>query len=368
MSETALEPEHGDAEDRRGGFVRVPAADAIRGPTRTSWWPRQVLAQGRPRRNAVALVALMGFLFGVALPVPTVYRNLYRPRLPIHTTPDRFARGLTYRELELRTFDKLTLAGWWMPALGVDTPKATVVLAHGAGGNRQQMLGKAAFLVRAGYACLLFDFRACGTSQGTMSTLGGFEAADLHLATCTAQARVRLRPVVVFGQSMGASAALVMAPYAPEIAAFVLDSPYATLWEMCREQYRKYPDWLVTPVQHACDLWGRLATGWSMNWVRPQDSLEGLAPRPVLFIHGEEDTVVPPEHSARMHRLYSGPKRLLRVPGAVHVRAHDVLGERYEAAVLAFLADAVNDWERRGNEGLAWTATDRASSARFAGR
>jgi hypothetical protein len=50
-----------------------------------------------------------------------------------------------------------TLAGWYAPAVA---GKGAILLLHGVRGNRWQMLDRARFLHRAGYAVLLIDFQA----------------------------------------------------------------------------------------------------------------------------------------------------------------------------------------------------------------
>ena len=56
-----------------------------------------------------------------------------------------------------------TLAGW---AAGPAQPEAVVVLMHPIVADRGAMLERARFLLAAGYAVLLFDFRAHGESEG----------------------------------------------------------------------------------------------------------------------------------------------------------------------------------------------------------
>jgi uncharacterized protein len=55
------------------------------------------------------------------------------------------------------------LSGWFIPGRpGV----GSVLLMHGVRANRPEMLGRARFLSRHGFAVLLFDFQARGESPG----------------------------------------------------------------------------------------------------------------------------------------------------------------------------------------------------------
>ena len=60
---------------------------------------------------------------------------------------------------------------------------------------------------------------------------------------------------------------------------------------------------------------------------------------PLLLVHGEADTFVPPEMSVENYEAAAGPKRLLLVPGARHGTSYLVDRPRYEAEVLAFWRD-----------------------------
>jgi fermentation-respiration switch protein FrsA (DUF1100 family) len=56
----------------------------------------------------------------------------------------------------------------------------------------------------------------------------------------------------------------------------------------------------------------------------PFNDMDLLAPRPLLFITG--DQAHSREFSEEAHRLASGPKELVLVPGAGHVDLYDRVG------------------------------------------
>jgi fermentation-respiration switch protein FrsA (DUF1100 family) len=69
---------------------------------------------------------------------------------------------------------------------------------------------------------------------------------------------------------------------------------------------------------------------WAFQWLprftvddaySPQAAVKGLAPIPFLLIHGEEDEIVPPEHSKRLYAAAAEPKEIWVVPGAGHIQA-----------------------------------------------
>ena len=57
------------------------------------------------------------------------------------------------------------------------------------------------------------------------------------------------------------------------------------------------------------------------NDYSPAASIEALSPIPVLFIHGEQDAVVPLHHSRRLYERAGQPKELWVVPESGHIQA-----------------------------------------------
>jgi fermentation-respiration switch protein FrsA (DUF1100 family) len=61
---------------------------------------------------------------------------------------------------------------------------------------------------------------------------------------------------------------------------------------------------------------------------------------PILFIHGQNDTYIPPQMSQDLFNAKTqGDRRLYLVPGAGHAYACSTDAREYERQVNAFLAD-----------------------------
>jgi dienelactone hydrolase len=126
------------------------------------------------------------------------------PRPEIGATPSDV--GLVYEDLALRTGDGVTLAAWYVPS---STP-AAVVLLHGAGSTRSDVLDEAAVLARAGFGVLMVDARGHGDSGGRAMDFGWHGDADVAAATTYLATRPELDRdrIGVVGLSMGGEEAL----------------------------------------------------------------------------------------------------------------------------------------------------------------
>lgn len=110
-------------------------------------------------------------------------------------------------------------------------PFPIIVMAHGLGGVKEMRLD--AFATRfssAGYACLVFDYRCFGASDGHPRQLLdiGSQLDDWSSAIAFVRQNETLRytPVIVWGTSFGAGHAIVTAARDREIAAVIVQCPF----------------------------------------------------------------------------------------------------------------------------------------------
>jgi fermentation-respiration switch protein FrsA (DUF1100 family) len=189
----------------------------------------------------------------------------------------------------------------------------------------------------------LFDFRAHGASDGVRSTIGYREADDIVAAVAFLAARPELAslPVGVIGVSMGGAAALMAAAREPRIAAVAADSAFATLHDIAagglRELYR-LPAYPFTPL---IVRFGELLTRARIRFNRPVDAVAAIAPRPLLLIHGDADTLIPLKDAHALYAAAGEPKELWIVPGVRHgsALAHDQ--DAYIRRLDHFFSDAL---------------------------
>jgi fermentation-respiration switch protein FrsA (DUF1100 family) len=235
----------------------------------------------------------------------------FQPSTVLFQTPGLF--GLDYQPVEMRAADGTELFAWFLPARG--TPRATVLYLHGNGENISTQFANVAWLPANGFNVLALDYRGYGGSEGSPSLAGVQLDIDAAMRTLLERPDVDPRRIIIFGQSLGAALAVhyvAHSPHRSSVRAVVLDSPFSDYRLIAREKLAGF--FLTWPLQ-----WLPRMT--VENDYSPAASIGALSPIPVLFIHGDQDLVVPLHHSQQLYERAREPKELWVVPDAGHIQA-----------------------------------------------
>lgn len=297
-------------------------------------------------RKIGSIVAVgAGVVAIAALPAALVWVFLHPPRRLHHRTPRSFL-GIPFDRVRLRSRDDVPLSAWYVPAPETMVPQGVVVLCHGYHGNRAKMLPYLDFLHKAGFAAVLFDWRAHGWSGGKMATFGSTEPEDLVAALdwIGVQPDLRHLPIALFGESMGASISLlVAAAESGRVKAVVADSAYARFDRAVKGRLTLAFGATVAPfVTPQAQRIGEAILGVRCEEIAPLEAMRSIYPRPVLLIHGQADRLIAPENSRLIAAASPGNVTLWEVPEAGHVQSVFVAGEEYGQRVTAFLREALS--------------------------
>jgi pimeloyl-ACP methyl ester carboxylesterase len=239
---------------------------------------------------------------------------------------------------DLTASDGVRIAGWYIPA-GSGAAAPTVVLAHGNGKTKSEMLQWAEPL-HAAYNLVLFDFRNHGQSSGDLTTLGVREVRDLQAVVDWLEQRKSASLIAVLGVSMGGAAAINEAADDERVAAVILDSTHATLASALQAQLesRSFP--LALPGAWSILLGGLLRTGEDLSVADPVQAIEHIGERPVLIVAAGDDEAVGPTDAAELMTAGQGEGarvELKTCPGAKHGGSVETCSSEYAGWVLGFL-------------------------------
>lgn len=296
--------------------------------------------------------------------VPTIVILKYaRIALNImRTTKPPLARGpldyvrLTGEPVSFPAYDGLPLHGMLLRAAPDRPRRGLVIFAHEFCSDLYSCGRYCRPLVEAGYEILAFDFRGHGQS----ACPGGYvprqwitdrEVDDMRGAAAFAERYLEERDLPreygVFGISRGACAAFCVAQENPRIRAIVADGAFSTdttieyfmqrwayIFARVRFVYENHP-----PVFWRFLRWTMMhlaAREFRCRFPSVRKVIRRMAPRPVLFVHGQRDSYLPVEQSRRLYALAGQPKHLWIAPDARHNEAAVRHPERYAHLTTSF--------------------------------
>jgi len=207
--------------------------------------------------------------------------------------------------------DGTQLSAWFIPPQGSGDsstppePSAAVLHLHGNAGSIRSHAFFSEHLPRAGFAVMILDYRGYGESKGRARRRGPM-LEDAHAALDALLARDDVDPqrVALFGQSLGGAFALLLAAERPEVAAVMLESPFASWREIAAD---------ALGGGAVARFAARLLIS---DELRPVDAAAQID-RPMLVIHGDSDRIIPVAHGRRVSQ--AAPQSTLHVlPGADH--------------------------------------------------
>lgn len=261
-------------------------------------------------------------------------RQTLLPRTPIPpnltTWPPAVVQAVTFP-----ASDAVQLAGW---KVRIDSTKPWIILCHGLGTNRADLLEIASGLTRARYNVFLFDFRAHGESAGRSTSFGWLEQRDLEgaLAFLGAEPEIPDRPYGVFGVSMGGAVAIMVAARDERLAAVAVDSIYSNLEDSLAHHLKLLYRLPRIPFGLFINTTYRLRFGVWPNQMAPRKVVARLSPRPLLVIHGEHDPRMPLEAATALVDAAGKPKELWVVPTSEHSGGFALDPDAYLNRLVAF--------------------------------
>lgn len=253
------------------------------------------------------------------------------------------------REVERGIFDKDEFESYGFDEVSIKTEEGyslygrfydfgfddTVVIVHGWSYNLFGGIKYMNIFKEKGFNIMMYDHRNHGRSEGTRTTFGYKEKHDLVKVIDYVQERTK-GLIGTHGESMGAATVLMHAAIDDRIDFVIADCPFASV----HKEFR-YRVWQDNKVPGITFLW--LSS--LLNFIRGGGLFGKIAPikiindidAPVLFIHGEGDTFIPPIHSKLMYDERVKDKMLYLVPNAEHADAIQEDPIQYKEKVHSFL-------------------------------
>lgn len=192
------------------------------------------------------------------------------------------------------------------------------LFCHGNAGNITANLPNLQNLDASGYSYLMFDYPGYGKSSGSPSEQGLYFAGQAVYDFLVKEKLFQPDQIIVNGQSLGVAVCIELASRNP-VRSVISESAFASTHAMSRELLKGIPiAWFVS------NKFDSLSRVQHLNV-------------PILFIHGEQDQIIPPTHSQRLYAAANEPKFLLTIPDYGHNQVISEASEAFNAAIDEFI-------------------------------
>lgn len=263
-------------------------------------------------RTLMTLAArLLLYLAAILLFLRLIENRLifYPTHLSANTPPPEIP-GAKLENEWLTTADHLKINAWCMaPQAGSSTPIPTILFLHGNAGTLDDRASWWTEFILQGWRVFALEYRGYGRSAGSPNEQGLYLDADAAYEYLTKQMNIPPDQIFVFGESLGSAVAIKLASEKP-IGGLILESAFTSFRDMGRAHYPWIPGFVYRFLKND---WN------SLDRIRQIHS-------PKIFIHGEQDTIVPFEQGKRLYDASPSPKYFYPVPRADHNDCMDLGG------------------------------------------
>ncbi len=215
---------------------------------------------------------------------------------------------------------------------GHEAPYPTVCICHGIPGGGPPDPNDGGYPLLAericghGFAVLIFNFRGTGISGGNIDLLGWTRDLRGVIDYMTTLPEVDKSHIGLLGFSGGAAVSVYVAAQDSRIAcvaACACPADFILLIE--RNDPKSYIDHYREIGAIRDDDFPSSTEAWidGFRQVSPVNYVAGLAPRPLLLIHSDDDETVAISHAYRLYEKAGEPKKFVELDGAGHKLRHD---------------------------------------------
>ena len=258
---------------------------------------------------SIILLAVYSFLVGAMyLKQDSI---VYFPEKEISQTPRDV--NLYYEDVTFRTKDGFVISGWYIP---VKDAQKTVIFCHGNAGNLSHFMGHIKVFNDLKFNVLSFDYRGYGKSEGSPSEEGTYLDAEAAWDFLVTEYKMHPQDIIVVGYSIGGAIATELAKR-KRVATLIVESSFTSLPDLAKKYYPWLPVRLISKYEYAS-----------------VDKLGSIS-YPKLFIHSQDDDIVPFEHGKALYEKASQPKEFLAIKGR-HNDGIFISGRLYVEGVTKF--------------------------------
>lgn len=200
------------------------------------------------------------------------------------------------------------------------------------------------YYVEKGYNFLAMDHVSCGESEGLFTGFDYFEHKDCLLWIDYLINRFGEDiKIIIHGVSMGGATICKMVNLVPsQVKLAIADCPYTSATEEFAETVKSVGIKKPMPLVKAFNAVNKVFAGYSLDDTEVRSSVSS-AKVPMLFVHGDNDGLVPTAMGVELFELCSSPKELFIVSGAGHADSIRINEVGYHQKLDEFIGKYLGD-------------------------
>ncbi len=224
--------------------------------------------------------------------------------------------------------ENLKIAGQlFLPGDGGQTPYPAVCVCHGIPSGYPPDPGDGGYPLLAekicqnGFVVFIFNFRGTGASEGNLDILGWTRDLQAPIDYLCTLPEVDMSRLSLLGFSAGAAVSVFVASQDKRVSSIVACACPAEFTFLAEtdnlssiiDRFRSIGAIRDKDFPRSGDEWFS-----GFRQVSPIKYVAGIAPRPLLLVHGNRDETVNVSHAYKLHAEAGEPKQLNIIDGAGH--------------------------------------------------
>lgn len=248
-----------------------------------------------------------------------------------------------------QSFDQLTKETLWMTNQGLKqdawyvpaetATNKTVIVVHGFTNDKEDMKPYAWMFHELGYNVLMPDNMSHGDSEGQIIGYGWNDRLNVIKWAELLVEQNSDSEIILFGVSMGAATVMMASgeeSLPDQVVNIIEDCGYSSVWDELKYQAKEMYNLPAFPILYEVSAISKIRAGFSYGQASSVNQLKNNT-RPVLFIHGSDDTFVPTSMVYKNYQATQGEKELYIVKGAGHAKSFETDPQAYIEKISTFL-------------------------------
>jgi len=217
-------------------------------------------------------------------------RGIFFPTKNVELTPS--AIDLSFEDIYVDTDDNIKIHGWFIVN---SSAKYTLLLLNGNAGNIGDRFDKIGLLHGLGMNIFIIDYRGFGRSQGKVSEAGVYLDAKAAYDYLINSRKIKPEYIILYGESIGSAVAIDLA-WTKKTGGLIVEGAFSKGRDMAKKIYPFLPAFLFSNIFD------------SLSKIKKVNV-------PKLFIHSENDEMIPLSLAEKLYHAAPQPKRFVKIIG-----------------------------------------------------